>query len=107
MVFPPRVSFPSYALHRRKDIYGPDANEFRPERWGDPHFRPGWAYVPFSGGPRVCVGQQFALTEAGYTTVRLIQTFSAVEQRDKSPYKECIKMTLSVFDGVKVGMIPR
>ncbi|CAD6593500.1 MAG: hypothetical protein ASARMPRED_007579 [Alectoria sarmentosa] len=101
------VSFPSYALHRRKDIYGLDANEFRPERWGDLHFHPGWAYVPFSGGPRICVGQQFALTEAGYTTVRLVQTVSAVEQRDENPYKERLKMTLSVFDGVKVGMIPR
>ena len=103
----PRISFPSYVLHRRKDIYGPDANEFRPERFADPNFRPGWAYVPFNGGPRICVGQQFALTEAGYTIVRLTQAFRAVEQRDDTPYKECIRISLSVFDGVKVGMIPR
>ena len=103
----PRISFPSYVLHRRKEIYGPDANEFRPERFADPNFRPGWAYVPFNGGPRICVGQQFALTEAGYTIVRLTQMFRTIEQRDDTPYKECIRISLSVFGGVKVGMIPR
>lgn len=101
------VSLPIYALHRRKEIYGPNANEFRPERWLDPHFRPGWAYIPFNGGPRVCIGQQFALTEAGYTIVRLVQTFGAVEKRDEMPYRECLRVSLSVFGGVKVGMIPR
>ena len=102
-----RISYPSYVLHRRKETWGSDANEFRPERWADPGFRPGWAYVPFSGGPRICVGQQFALTEAGYTIVRLTQTFRAVEQRDETPYKECIRISMSVFGGVKVGMLPR
>ena len=102
-----RLSFPSYVLHRRKEIYGPDANDFRPDRWADPNSRPGWAYVPFNGGPRICVGQQFALIEAGSTIVRLTQTFRAVEQRDETPYEECIRISLSVFGGVKVGMIPR
>ncbi|KAK1141876.1 hypothetical protein N8T08_008389 [Aspergillus melleus] len=83
-----RISFPTYVLHRRSDIYGPDAHEFRPERWGEPTFRPGWAYIPFNGGPRICLGQQYALTEAGYTIVRLVQTFKAVEQRDFTRYKE-------------------
>ncbi|RDL35873.1 putative cytochrome P450 alkane hydroxylase [Venustampulla echinocandica] len=48
-------------LHRRKDIYGPDADEFKPDRWET--LRAGWAYLPFNGGPRICIGQQFALTE--------------------------------------------
>ena len=94
-------------MHRRKDIYGPDADQFRPERWADPNLRPGWAYILSSGGPRICVGQQFALTEAGYTVVRLMHNPKAVEQRNCKPYQECVRITLSVFNGVIVGLIPR
>ena len=54
-----------HALHRRKDVYGEDADLFRPERWLDTEerkgLRMGWDYLPFSGGPRVCPGREFLL----------------------------------------------
>ena len=54
-----------YALHCLRHIYGPDADIFRPERWQK--MRPAhWSYIPFGGGPRVCIGQQLTLTEVGY-----------------------------------------
>jgi len=36
-------------------------------------------YIPFNGGPRICIGQQFALTEMAYTLVRLFQRYESVE----------------------------
>lgn len=45
-----------YAMHRRSDIYGEDAEEFKPQRWND--LQPGWAYTPFGGGPRLCIGRK-------------------------------------------------
>lgn len=39
----------------------------------------GWDYIPFNGGPRICIGQQFALTEAGYVLVRLLQRFDDIQ----------------------------
>lgn len=102
------VAYSVYAMHRRKDIYGPDALEFRPERWApEEGLRPGWGYLPFNGGPRICVGQQFALTEASYTIVRLLQEFKGVEDRDGSPFVEQLSLTLASANGVKVAMIPR
>lgn len=74
------VNFSSHVMHRRKDLWGPDADDFVPERWET--IRPGWAYAPFNGGPRICIGQQFALTEAGYVIVRLLQRFDAIEGLD-------------------------
>jgi cytochrome P450 len=55
------VGWSVWAMHRRKDLYGEDAEEFRPERWlddpvtGKKGLRPGWEYLPFNGGPRICL----------------------------------------------------
>ncbi|PYH44630.1 cytochrome P450 [Aspergillus saccharolyticus JOP 1030-1] len=96
------VSYSVFAMHRRKDFFGPDAQEFRPERWAD--LRPGWEYLPFNGGPRICVGQQYALTEAGYVTTRLAQKFSTLESRDPGPWEESLTLTCCSRNGTKVGL---
>ncbi|KAH2919589.1 hypothetical protein KXW25_004899 [Aspergillus fumigatus] len=104
-VFVPKggiVTYSVWSMHRREDIYGPDANEFRPERWAD--LRPGWVYLPFNGGPRICVGQQYALTEAGYVTVRLAQQFAVLESRDPGPWEENLTLTLCSRNGTKVSL---
>lgn len=55
------VGYCPYVMHRRKDLYGEDADEFRPERWeGDSLKNIGWGYVPFNGGPRICLGRMFS-----------------------------------------------
>lgn len=41
------VQYHVFAMHRRRDLYGDDAEEFRPERWEK--IRPGWEYLPFNG----------------------------------------------------------
>lgn len=71
------VQYSIHVMHRRTDIWGEDAHEFKPERFVGR--RPGWEYLPFNGGPRICIGQQFALTEASYVTVRLLQRFDKIE----------------------------
>ena len=99
-----RVAYSVYAMHRRVDLYGMDAGLFRPERW-DEHMpiqlnktNAAWGYLPFNGGPRTCLGSKsqlslmihdkytdwlpslvdFALTEAAYTVVRLLQQFPSL-----------------------------
>lgn len=102
------VTYSVFSMHTRKDIYGPDADEFRPERWApEEGLRPGWGYLPFNGGPRICVGQQFALTEASYTIVRLMQEFESIENHDEKPWAEKLALTLAVQNGVQVSMVPR
>ncbi|PBP19535.1 cytochrome P450 52A1 [Diplocarpon rosae] len=98
------VAYQVYVMHRRRDLYGEDAEEFKPERWET--LRLGWHYLPFNGGPRICIGQQFALTEAAYTTVRLLQAFMGVEPRDDAPFTDLLSLTAAVRGGTKVAMIP-
>ncbi|KAL8635483.1 MAG: hypothetical protein Q9228_007030 [Teloschistes exilis] len=97
------VGWSLYAMHRRKDFFGEDAEVFKPERWEK--LRPGWEYLPFNGGPRICIGQQFALTEASYTTVRLMQEFREIESRDPGPWRECMNIT-AVARAAKVALTP-
>lgn len=99
------IAYSVYATHRDPQYYGKDADEFRPERWADIK-RIGWAYVPFNGGPRICLGQQFALTEASYVTVRLIQLFPNLVSKDTSSYppKKSVHLTACLQEGCLVSM---
>nr|AOE45523.1 CYP52A59 [[Candida] oregonensis] len=97
------VIYSVYCTQRMEEYYGKDANEFKPERWAE-NRKLGWAYLPFNGGPRICLGQQFALTEASYTIVRLIQMFptlTSAYKGEQSPEK-MLHLTMSMFDGVPV-----
>ena len=65
------VIYSALAMQRRPDLYPPisetfaDPAVFSPERWE--HWTPKpWHHVPFNGGPRICVGQNFAMTEMAY-----------------------------------------
>ncbi|KAI1493695.1 cytochrome P450 [Biscogniauxia mediterranea] len=77
------VNYHVWSMHRNAEHFGPNAELFDPDRWSNSNLRPGWAYIPFNRGPRVCVGQQFALTEAAYIVVRLVQEFDSIECRDE------------------------
>jgi cytochrome P450 len=78
--------YSTLVMQRREDLYPSEASgfppvgKFDPERWNN--WTPkSWQYVPFNGGPRICIGQQFALTEMGYTLVRMLQRFETIEGR--------------------------
>ncbi|KAF8191931.1 cytochrome P450 [Mycena galopus ATCC 62051] len=78
-----RCIFMPIIMHRRKDLWGPDALKFDPERFLDErlhkYLTPNpFIFLPFNAGPRICLGQQFAYHEASFFLVRLLQTFSSV-----------------------------
>ncbi|KAK4102058.1 cytochrome P450 [Parathielavia hyrcaniae] len=96
------VRWSSHVLQRSKEVYGPDADEFRPERWED--LRVSWQYIPFSGGPRICPGQQFALTQIAYTLFKFFRVFQAVEARDSGPFLVQSSLTNSFPNGCLVSV---
>ncbi|KAF1849641.1 cytochrome P450 52A11 [Cucurbitaria berberidis CBS 394.84] len=106
------VGYCVYAMHRRKDIYGEDALDFRPERWEDGQLLRdvGYGYLPFNAGPRVCLGQDFALLEAGYTTARLVQRFPFLSVPAGEPpvriseEKQILTLVVAPGDGCRVQM---
>ena len=65
-----------YGLHH-DEKYWAEPQDFRPARFAPgqvPPVQP-FAYVPFGGGPRLCVGMQFALTEMQLVTLELLRLF--------------------------------
>ncbi|KAK5635913.1 hypothetical protein RRF57_011625 [Xylaria bambusicola] len=93
-----------WVMHRRKDIFGDDADEFRPERWED--LRVTFEYLPFNAGPRICIGQQFALTQMALITFRLLQAFKTIERRDDRPPIQKLGVNLSMLYGCLVSLTP-
>lgn len=85
-------------MHHRKELWGPDADEFRPERWEKR--RPGWDYLPFNGGPRICIGQQFALTEIAYVVTRMMQRIDGLDGAALSPELHNLALTDCPGEGV-------
>jgi len=65
-----------YGLHHNSK-YWEAPEEFRPARFGPGQACPAQAnaYVPFGGGPRLCIGMQFALTEMHLVALELVRQF--------------------------------
>ncbi|KAK0443576.1 cytochrome P450 [Armillaria borealis] len=76
------LTYSVFLMHRRTDLWGPDALEFDPDRFLDSRLQKyltpnPYIFLPFNAGPRICLGQQFAYNEASYYLIRLLQNFSS------------------------------
>ena len=96
-----QVFYSVYWLHRDRDLWGDDAEEFKPDRWNTA--KPGWEYLPFNGGPRICLGQMFAMTSAGYAVVRLLQRFDDIKTNDWRPLKSHVSLTAHSANGAHLS----
>ncbi|KAI9035400.1 benzoate 4-monooxygenase cytochrome P450 53, partial [Aspergillus affinis] len=78
------VSVPSYTIHRSTEIWGPDAEQFNPERWDPARLtaRQKAAFIPFSTGPRACVGRNVAEMELLVICATVFRLFEFEMQQD-------------------------
>ena len=102
------IGFSTLLLHRRRDLYPPisesfpyDPLEWAPERWAT-WVPKSWQYIPFNGGPRICIGQQFAMVEMAYTIVRIFQYFDHLVDYGNKPTLKA-EIVLTPGDGVNIG----
>ncbi|RHZ56234.1 hypothetical protein CDV55_102091 [Aspergillus turcosus] len=81
-----RIIYSTMIMQRSAENYDPPGspNYFDPAKWVPERWLSGWQpkpwqFIPFNGGPRICIGQQFATLEMGYTVVRILQAFERIQ----------------------------
>ena len=96
-----------YGVHNSAKIWR-DHNVFDPERFmGEKRKQiPAFAYFPFGGGPRLCIGQQFALTEMQLIIFHLYQRFEFELLPDQKIDVEPL-VTLRPKHGIKMNIVHR
>lgn len=93
------------SLTQRDPRFFPNPDQFNPERWREDPVRSGkiprFAYFPFGGGPRVCVGAAFAMLEATLLLAMIQQKFH-LELVPGHPVKPLASVTLRPKNGIRV-----
>jgi cytochrome P450 family 135 len=87
-------------------MWGPDAGYFRPERWlsGD---QPTYAWIPFGGGARRCLGATFALTEMDAVLRTVLRRIDLRADRPQDETARMHHITLVPSRGARVQVTSR
>jgi cytochrome P450 len=97
-----QISMSPWLMHRDRRYFD-QPEEFRPERWAAEQVKqlPKYAYFPFGGGPRLCIGNSFALMEAKLILATIAQKFH-LELVPDQRVKPLPSITLRPNNGIKV-----
>lgn len=101
------VFMSQWVMHHDARFYS-QPEEFRPERWTDENSKklPKMAYFPFGGGPRVCIGNTFAMMEGTLLLATIAQRYR-VELAANQQIRLSPLLTLRPRYGIKVILHPR
>ncbi|KAL5759143.1 hypothetical protein ACOSQ2_017981 [Xanthoceras sorbifolium] len=104
-----KVIYAIYAMGRMEAIWGKDCREFKPERWmRDGRFMSESAYkfTAFNGGPRLCLGKDFAYYQMKFTAASIIYRYRVKVVKDH-PVVPKLALTMYMKHGLKVNLYRR
>jgi len=101
------VMMSQWVMHRDPRYYD-QPERFNPDRWLDGQAKgaPKFAYFPFGGGPRTCIGASFAAMEAVLVLAAIAQRYQIRIARD-CPVEALPTITLRPRHGIKVVLTKR
>jgi len=96
------LSVPAYTIHHSKEIWGSNASEFVPERWDNLTERQKNGFIPFSYGPRSCVGRNVAEMELALIIATTFRRYEFDLYQDKLDTREgFLRKPLECMVGIK------
>ncbi|XP_030387659.1 probable cytochrome P450 4aa1 [Scaptodrosophila lebanonensis] len=97
-----------YATHRLAHIF-PEPEKFKPERFSPENSenRHPYAFLPFSAGPRYCIGNRFAIMEIKTIVSRLLRSYQLQPVPGKTTFEAIYRITLRASGGLWVRLKPR
>lgn len=99
-----------YAMGRMESIWGRDCMDFKPERWLNKGDFPGHSapkFSVFNGGPRVCLGKDFAYLQMKYVAASVLYCFKVRAADSIESVKSKLGVTLYMKGGFKVTLQAR
>lgn len=96
--------FEPLITHTNKDLWGPDADKFDPDRFLDENFSkiPPFAYFPFSFGPRICIAHRYAWNVMRIFLSRFILKYHVTTELKYEELKFTMRMTGSIKQGFMI-----
>ena len=89
--------FSVYEIHRHPDFWK-DPEAFIPERFLEENIKFSKNYFPFGAGPRMCIGNNFAMYEMILAIIALVEQFEIIEKKDPIQIKPLI--TLKPYNAI-------
>jgi cytochrome P450 len=94
----------------RDERYFPNPDEFIPERFASPSLKeklPEYSFIPFSAGPRFCIGKKFALFSIKIILAHLIRNFHIESANKAGELKGAMDLLLRPERGVFIRLKER
>lgn len=104
-----KVIYAIYSMGRMEAIWGKDCREYKPERWlrdGRYTSESAYKFTAFNGGPRLCLGKDFAYHQMKFVAASIIYRYRVKAVKDH-PVEPKLALTMYIKHGLEVNLIKR